>query len=459
MPRAANVWTVDELNSILEALYTPLGAECRVGYRAVAEDRGRRDGCETLPIGRAPCAELSCGCAPPAPQDASQPCDNAHVCTRELDSAGPGAGACDWNAPNRNPYSRLGGPDDKGYCTVLSESKTLTNPKFLFLREVGGPECLKRFLDDVILYGEGGPHWGATLIIDQEVPLGAPIRIPREFTLAGVGISGGGYTGAGGRLVFHGDFNGAPAVTFQDGGTGSTIRDLEIVGPGNWVNTGGVKVGSVHYVPDNQLTPPGRLRLHRVRIIGFGTYGIQGGTNTQSVTIDSCQIVGNYVNLQLVRRCDSWRIRNTIINLAVTWGIEIGATVYIDGKKYEGSLVDTVISGCVFSGNKVGALRVLGGGASAPRPGQPPISTTGVFVIGNGFENNGGVAIKVESANAGVRLVANFFADGEGLLSSGENPLTVMNVSNLETHIGFNAYDLTDSVLDLLNTLRAPITP
>ncbi|MBK7826491.1 hypothetical protein [Nannocystis sp.] len=52
---------------------------------------------------------------------------------------------------------------------------------------------------------------------------------------------------------------------------------------------GGIKIGSSQFVTDKEPQPPQRFRLHRVRVSGFGAYGMQGGTNTPFVDIDSCQ--------------------------------------------------------------------------------------------------------------------------------------------------------------------------
>lgn len=46
----------------------------------------------------------------------------------------------------------LPGPDDKGPgCHVLPQRSWATNPKYLFLCEIGGGSCLKTFLDIVIM--------------------------------------------------------------------------------------------------------------------------------------------------------------------------------------------------------------------------------------------------------------------------------------------------------------------
>jgi len=42
-----------------------------------------------------------------------------------------------------------GEPRAPGDCEPFPESNTITNPRFVFLREVGGKNCLKSFLDMV----------------------------------------------------------------------------------------------------------------------------------------------------------------------------------------------------------------------------------------------------------------------------------------------------------------------
>ncbi len=329
-------------------------------------------------------------------------------------------------------------------CHVKQFNSTATNNKFIFLREIGGANCLVGFLQSVIADGTNGNHWGATLIIDEEVRLECPIVIPAGFTLAGTGINGAG------RLRFSGDFIGIPAIRFQDlNGGNSTIRDLAIIGPGLSKPMKGIKIGTSAFVSDNDPDPPGRFRFHRVRVSGFGTYGMQGGLNARYVTIDSCQLIENGVNIQLIRRCDGWRIRDTIITDARTWGVDIGANIndFVTGEFIFGSLTDVLISGCLFLNNGAGAIQV--------QPGAQPSLTFGVFIFGNGFEGNGGIAVRVAHKNAGVRIVANFLSEGE-LFVVPVDP-SADPVEPRETHIGFNAIRTTIPQLEILNLMRTPI--
>ena len=115
------------------------------------------------------------------------------------------ASSLEWDAQDNATPSR---PLRPRAClaNVFPVSASHTNDRFLFLREIGGPNCLKEFLDSVILSGPKSPHWGGTLIIDQRVVLGVQLRIPDGFTLAGVGINGGG------RLVFKNSLSGKPST-------------------------------------------------------------------------------------------------------------------------------------------------------------------------------------------------------------------------------------------------------
>lgn len=319
---------------------------------------------------------------------------------------------------------------------------TAFNNKLIFLREVGGAKCLKAVLDEIIALGKKSEFWGGTLIVDTEVPLTCPIVVPAEFTLAGVGINGGG------RLVFSGDFGGVPAVSFQNSEGGhSTIRDLAIIGPRLPNKMAGVKIGSTDLIADDAKNPPGRFHLHRVRVTNFGVYGMQGGLNARHVTIDSCQLIQNGVNIQLVRKCDGWRIRDTIVAEAGSWGVEIGVGVTIEKQEITGGATDVLISGCLFVGNTEGAVRVLDTGAENP--------TFGVFVFGNGFERNAGVALEIEPKGVGARLVANYL--GEGMMF--DSAIIPEDISSkikdpLELNLGFNAVKSDLPMAETFNKLR-----
>lgn len=382
-PKTANVWTVDELNAVLTGSYANVDACHRPDF-----------GCRT-----------------------------------------------DFEAP-AGPELRPGVIVAK--CHVKPFNNTATNNKFIFLREIGGRGCLVGFLESVIAEGTKSPHWGGTLIIDEEVPLECPIVIPAGFTLAGTGINGAG------RLRFSGDFFGIPAVRFQDlNGGNSTIRDLAILGPGLSKPMGGIKIGTSALVSDNDPDPPGRFRFHRVLVRGFGTFGMQGGLNARYVTIDGCQLIQNGVNIQLIRKCDGWRIRDCIIAEARTWGVDIGADIkeIFTGKSIFGSLSDVLISGCLFIRNGEGAIQVQPGGFHPDR-------TFGVFIFGNGFVDNGGIALRLAHENAGVRIVANFLGKDEQF----DLPTDLMDsVEPRETHIGFNATKTDLPTQFVLNQLRAPI--
>lgn len=405
--KTANTWTVDEINAIFAA------------------QGPRPPPCRSLPADAAemPCSSCECKEDSKLPMDKAPPPD-----------------------PSRGPVDCL--------AKILVPSKTMTNLRFIFLREVGGPQCLKRFLDDVRLFGTRSPHWGGTLIIDEPVSLGVPLVIPAFFTLAGTGISG-----EGGRIEFKGDFGMTPAISFQDFPSGSgTIRDLAILGPGGKNGMRGVKVGPTKFILDDALDPPSGYRLHRVRVSGFGDYGVQGGTNVSNVTIDTCQLIDNGTNLQLVRRCDGWRIRDCIIMGASSWGLDAGKSI-LGGKKGEkafsvhGALNDLMITGCRFEGNKSGAIRIHQW-SEMPTDPDGKDRTFGIFILGNSFEANANRAVMIEHKGAAARIIGNFFTGNEQLfLPVGE---TLQNeIQDVGTHIGFNTS--AEPAFSVLNTLKAPL--
>jgi len=411
--KTANTWTVDEINAILAVQSPrpqPYGALPTAGAEFATSTTWTVAECN---------ANLAASIVPLDPQ-----------------------GRLILSGANE-PYSARSTITDKAppprACAAFPSSNTLTNPRFLFLREIGGKTCLSTFLESVIQGGATGEHWGGTLIIDEEVSLSIPLRLPPFYTLSGTGINGAG------RLKFLGGFDG-PAVFFKDvKAGGGNIRDLAIEGPGLQNKAmGGIKIGSKNFVTDNEPTPPGRFRFHRVRVSGFGAFGMQGGTNTPSVDIDSCQVFGNRINIQLVRKCDKWRIRDCVIRDAAEWGVDIGATINVGGKDRLGSLTDVLVSGCLFSGNKSGAIQVQKGDKSP---------TLGVFIFGNGFENNGsGIAVRIEHTGAGVRMLANFLGlDEDFKLPDGEDLAMFMAPQRHNTHSGFNASKTLP-----LNLLKAP---
>lgn len=384
----------------------------------------------------------------------------------------------------RNPALPPGPDIITSACHVFPLSRTRTNDRFLFLREIGGPTCLKPFLDKLIADGPSSPHWGGTLVIDQRVILTEPITIPSVFTLAGVGINGEG------RLLFEGDFGATPAITFQEFDPNvlaffgkCVMRDIMIAGPSTANKMRGIKIGSVRYSDDSDefsTNALGRFQFHRVRVANFGDYGMQGGMNTYTVLIDHCELTDNSTNIQLVFQCNSWRIRDCFISGAKAWGVDVGAEITIPNlppgalpNPQSGVVSDLLISGCRFIGNKPGAIRVQPGHNKTPidynYPSLVGKTTKNVVVFGNCFENNATIAVQVDHAivpdpmkpdatifvspRAATRIVSNFFGTGENVSLPLEEDLMMKSpdLDSLWTQLGFNV----SSAMTILNTLKA----
>lgn len=294
--------------------------------------------------------------------------------TNLRERAGPAvSGSGSARLPEQGPKATCATPTA---CPKFPESNTSTNPKFLFLREIG-VNCLRGFLLGVAQAGPDGPHWGGTLIIDRLVTLTKPLQIPAFFTLAGVGMHGAG------RLVFVGPFEGPfkdqPAIPFQENndkvsGAKSCIRDLAIEGPGSQVLMRGLKVGSQQVVLDDKVTAPramGRVQIHNVRVSGFGVYGVQGGMNTYTVLLDCCEFSDNKVK----------------------------------------------------EDNSPGAIRVRpGNNYFTGALNKPSVNTTsGVQVLGNSFERNS-VAVKIDDSRALLHRTLTIRALSCVLLATGCDP-------------------------------------
>ncbi len=392
-------------------------------------------------------------------------------------------------------------------CDVkpFPEADTHTNPKFVFLRELDGPPevCLPLFLKkvrDEITAAQAdmpfGTHSCGMLIVDRPVTLTEPIEIPQLFTLAGVGMSGAG------SITFKGNFTG-PAITFQENSPGSLkfggqsmIRDIAIIGPGGQNAMAGIKAGSEQFVnnlPDPDETQKralGKFQLHRVRVTGFGDYGVQGGMNTYQTYLHDCELIDNRVHIQMIFQCNGWRIRDCIFSGATAWAIDAGAEIVVENVLRPGTLDDLLIEGCRFERNSPGAIIIRPGhNMGSPKDpnnpndvdtlNHPRVDTTsGVKVFGSHFRENNGVAVKVEEALvqesldnqnviavsplSGARILCNFFGDGEGVILPADEQVVVLNpftptqldLHPLLTQIGFNATRAKDSK-EVLNRLRA----
>lgn len=325
----------------------------------------------------------------------------------------------------------LPGPDDKGPgCHVLPQRSWATNPKYLFLREIGGGSCLKAFLDIVIMGEEEGPHWGGTLVLDELVTLTAPLRIPPNFTLAGVGMFGSG------GLRVPNDLSG-PAISFEPGGN-AVLRDFNI-------ETAAVSAPSA---PELRSRPvgisiegPGPIYIDGVRVFGLSV-GIQG-ERAIAVQLSNCSLDGNFVNIKLQDQCRHWRIRDCDIRFGWTLGVILRSSV------------DVLIHGCQFEKNgfTIGFSFELRG-AILMSHGE----CFGTFIFGNRFEGNGFGPVVAsclldsnssapEPGGSATRFLCNLLAQDQprpGEFNDpinpspqpGDNLQTVPGLTH--THIGFN---------------------
>lgn len=344
-------------------------------------------------------------------------------------------------------------------CPIYPPNDKLTNNQYLFLAEIGGPPCLKSFLNAVIAAGPSGAHWQGTLIIDSEVLLAEPIVIPTRFTLAGVGIHGAG------RLIFSGDFGDVPAISFQENEDGgllgmSVIRDIAIRGPGGANSMQGVKVGSNLYVPPLDTPPPdpppnctndgltsnamGNFQLHRVSVTGFGRYGLQGGMNTYSVIVKDCEITECGVGIQLAEQCNSWRIIDCYIADA-NIGVDIAQVLDVQSGKCWASneVTDSLVFGCRLENCGVGVQIQVDPLASLGD------TVFGVNVVASRFEENGKAIVVQDGQPASTRILLNYF----GLNQVLETPPNQLLGGPLTTQIGFN---LERFGLGALNLLYVP---
>lgn len=323
------------------------------------------------------------------------------------------------NGVPQTPRGPTAPGDDKAPpCNILPQHASRTNSRFLFLREIGGPVCLVPFLNSLIAANKlpnpsTHPHWGATLIIDQLVTLNSPIVLPAFFTLAGVGINGGG------RLLFPKDMGGESALRVQPGGH-IVIRDLPIEGAAIPTNAGGILLDD----------PTGNTHLERVRVYGFARFGIKG-SGAFSIYLDHCQLDNNGTNVLIMGGANNWRIRDSHIRSAAGgWGVRVTEP-----------LNDLLISGCRFESNTPGAIR-LGGFVNASN------ATFGAIVFGNRFESNGGIGVQVDPGVQATRILGNVFSSDKIVPSVTQKPVA------LGTQIGFNC-----SLVASDERLAAPLVP
>jgi len=459
----AVVWTVDEVNEFMRDFQSDVDESSNLDYGGVRQRDPAADDVWTVDVNDADTG-VRCGIDGVTPAPCCIGPDN--IARGGTPAPPPGLGII------------------TSACHVFPQSLVRTNDRFLFLTEIGGPPCLKPFLDKLIADNTSSPHWGGTLVIDQPVTLKEPIQLPSVFTLAGVGIHGEG------RLLFEGDFGDTPAITFQEFDPKvlafigkSVIRDLTISGPTVANKMRGIKIGTARYTDDSKdffENAMGRFQFHRVHVANFGEYGMQGGMNTYTTLIDHCELIGNGTNIQLIFQCNSWRIRDCFISGATSWGVDVGAEISVpdppDTSKnpQSGVVSEMLISGCRFIGNKPGAIRIQPGNNKKPEKYTGNLAgntTKNVTVFGNYFENNAMFAVQVESAVvipdpmnpnltqlvsplAGTKIVSNFFGANEKVSIPSDEDYNVepIMVHSLWTQFGFN---VSSNINSILNTLKA----
>ena len=347
-----------------------------------------------------------------------------------------------------------------GDCEPFPRDPWGTNPKYLFLREIGGPDCLAIFLLQVIAFGEDGPHWGGTLVIDEPVDLKLPLRIPPNFTLAGTGIRNTSTLRVPNDLV-------GPAITFEPGGN-QVLRDLSIETSGALIKL------DVPGLAEMQKRPVG------IRIVGVGpvyiesvhVFGLKFGISAEDATaiyVNDCTFDNNFINIRLSGGCRHWRIRDTEIRSGWLWGVQIIANLPV-------GTVDTLIHGCRFESNGNLPFILFG---NDDRGALLTDNCFGTFVFGNRFEANPPKAKIASCLEVGSPLAND--PDGEatrflGNLTAQDQPrpgdynvdpwmaLVDDNVKSspglTQTHIGFNTSIDFGTNLSLivhpLNKVNAP---
>ncbi|MEQ8274506.1 MAG: right-handed parallel beta-helix repeat-containing protein [Deltaproteobacteria bacterium] len=249
----------------------------------------------------------------------------------------------------------------------------VSNPRHYTLREIGGCDNLVCWLDNV----SGTDYANATLVIDQVCHLKETVRLPPRFVLAGVGMDGEGILG------FTNLTTDQPAIRVASvGGAGnSTIRDLRIAGPGQ----------PAIYGRGIELVDASQVILERVRISDFrmGIYG----HSSYSIVVSQCSLHDNRVNIFMDELSNSWRVRDSIISRAATYGVF--QTVSGGGANQNGS---------VFAGNRMEAN--LGGAMY--------ITSLGTVIRDTYFELNGTaapyVAVRTTPSASETKIIGNIFS-------------------------------------------------
>lgn len=212
---------------------------------------------------------------------------------------------------------------------------------------------------------------GGTIILDRKCELSNTLTIPKQTTLAGVGIFGNGL------LQFMSLPTGSAAIRLESlNGIGSTshitIRDLAIVGPSNVIGLNVSQSSLVH--------------IQNVRITGFyvGIFGL----NSNALIVDHSNIsLNTYYNIIASQDTANWRIRDNIINQAGVGG------VLIKNNPQSGHVID----GNVISSNQKYGINTYG---------------RGTIITHNRFQTSQGTNIRIDSTAEETRISENYFNAG-----------------------------------------------
>ncbi len=264
-------------------------------------------------------------------------------------------------------------PYDPSVDFGMPGAAPVSNPRHYTLREIGGCGNLVCWLDNVA----GTDYANATLVIDQVCHLKQTVTVPPRFVLAGVGMDGEGILG----FTNLGANQAAIRVDNISGAGHSTIRDLRIAGPGQPANFGrGV-----------ELVDASQVILERVRISDFqmGIYG----RDSYSIVVSQCSLHDNRVNIFMDEFSNGWRVRDSIISRARTYGVF--QTVSQGGANQNGS---------VFAGNRMEAN--LGGAMY--------VTSLGTVIRDTYFELNGTaapyVAVRTAPSASETKIIGNIFS-------------------------------------------------